>query len=109
VGNIRRLVLVALVVFVGFVAYHALTPYGWSAQTEVPVGVPAHTISYTCGAPWQAGYVHGPPTTAYPLGATPCGERHTYQILTFLDVVLGVFGIALVAGWGRLVDRSAVA
>lgn len=101
----RRIVLVALALFVGFSLYHAVTSYGWSAELKTPSGVPAKSVSYTCGAPWGSGYVHGPSTTAYPVDGTPCGQRGQYQIVTSVDVLLGVFALAALAGWRRVRPR----
>jgi hypothetical protein len=41
-------------------------------RARIP-GVPTQSVSYTCGAPWGSGYVHGPTNTAFPLGAPPRG------------------------------------
>jgi hypothetical protein len=102
-GNIRRLILVGLVLFVVLVAYHAATPWKWAAATTPPAGVKVQVVSYTCGAVWGSGYVHGPATTAYPLAGRPCAGRGSYQVLTVLDVFLAVFAIAVLASWGRVV------
>lgn len=96
----RRLVLLALVVFVGYTLYHAVTPWDWTGQLQTPP--PIQSVSYTCGPPWGSAYVHGPRRTAAPLTSTPCGPRTTYQVMTAVDVLCGVFGIALVAGWRRV-------
>lgn len=98
----RRAILVALVVVVGFVVYHSVTPWGWAAPTQPPPGVAAVKVSYTCGALWGSAYVHGPRQTAYPLAGVPCGERRPYQVMTAVDVLLGVFAFAAVAGWRRV-------
>lgn len=101
-SNRRRVVLVGLAVFLGFTLYHALSPWGWSGQTVPPAGVAVQTVSYTCGAPWGSSYVHGPTSTAYPLTGKPCGQRGTYQLMTAVDVLLGVFALATVAGWRKV-------
>lgn len=97
----RKTILVGLILFVGFVVYHALVPYGWSGQTNAPAGVAPQDVSYTCGAPFGQGYVHGPATTAYPLNGRPCGERADYQIMTVVDVVVGALGIGAALAWRR--------
>lgn len=105
----RRIILVVLALVLAFVVYHAVTPWGWSAQLRTPPAVPAQTVSYTCGPPWGSAYAHGPAKTAYPLPEAPCAQRRTYQVMTALDVLLGVFVLALVAGWSRVRHRPAPA
>ena len=95
----RRIVLVGLALFIGFCLYHAISPWGWSTDLQTPPGVPTQSVSYTCGAPWGSGYVHGPTNTAYPIGSTPCGQRTEYQLMTAIDVLIGVFAFAVVGGW----------
>lgn len=103
----RKTFLVGLILFVAFVVYHALVPYGWSGQTNVPAGVASQDVSYTCGAPFGTAYVHGPATTAYPLNGTPCGQRSDYQIMTVVDVIFGALGIGVVLAWRRTSDVAA--
>jgi hypothetical protein len=106
VGNSRRIFLVGLIAFVAFMVFHGVRPWQWSAQTEPPAGIAAHTISYTCGPPFGAGYVHGP-TTTYPIAGTPCGQRHEYQTMIGLDVLLGLAGVVALSLWGRSQTRPA--
>lgn len=101
----RRAVLVVLAAAVGFIIYHSVAPWGWSGQLQTPVGVPAQSVSYTCGSLWGSAYVHGPRQTIYPLQGTPCGERASYQVMTAVDILLGVFAFTVVVGWRRV--RSA--
>ena len=105
----RRLVLVGLALLLGFMLYHAVSPWGWTGQTQPPPTVASQNVSYTCGAPWGSGYVHGPASTAYPLDGVPCGERRTYQVMTALDVLLAVFAVAGLATWHRLRRPPAMA
>ncbi len=108
-GTTRRVILAVVIVYVGLVAYHGFSSWGWSAQMRTPPGIPAQTVSYTCGAPWGSPYVHGPGHTPYPVEGVPCGPRGSYQVVMAVDVLLGVFVIALVAGWNRFrVRPSAV-
>ncbi len=104
----RRVILVVLGIFVAFVVYHAVTPWGWSGQLQTPPGAPVVTVTYTCGAPWGSAYAHGPVKTEYPLSEAPCAQRRTYQVMTAIDVLLGVFGLALVAGWSRVRHHPAL-
>jgi hypothetical protein len=105
VSRNRTLVLGGIIVVLGFVVYHAFSPWGWTGQLKVPTGAPARSVSYTCGPPWGSGYVHGPDTTAYPLDATPCGERGQYQIMIGVDVLVGVFAVFAVGMWSRTRPR----
>lgn len=98
----RRAVLVVLAAAVGLIIYHSVTSWGWTGQLQTPVGVPPQSVSYTCGALWGSAYVHGPRQTSYPLQGTPCGERGSYQVMTAIDVLLGVFAFTMVAGWRRV-------
>jgi hypothetical protein len=100
-GDVRRIFLLGLLAFVAFNLVHAVMSYGWSGELQTPPGAAAVEVSYTCGPPFGSGYVHGPATTAYPLSGKPCGQRTQYQLLTVIDVLLGVGGIALVLGWER--------
>lgn len=101
-----RIALAALVFFVGFVTYHAVTSSSWSGPLNVPPGVAARTVSFTCGPVWGSSSVHGPATTAYAVQGTPCGARHSDRIMTSIDVVGGVLAILLMASWGRIQRRS---
>lgn len=93
--------ILGLFLFTGFVVFHAVTSYGWSGQTTPPAGVAVKTVSYTCGAPWGAAYVHGPATTAYRLTGVPCGQRGQYQLITVISGVLGVLGLGAALAWRR--------
>jgi hypothetical protein len=98
VSTLRWLILAALLVFVVIVGVHAVTPWKWSGQTAAPV---PQSVYFRCGAPWGAAYVHGPTTTAYPLVATPCGQRSDLRVLSGVDLLLGALGLIAVATWGR--------
>jgi hypothetical protein len=97
----RRLVIAGLVLFLCFSLFHAFRPYGWSGQTAPPPGVAIKNVSYTCAAPWEAGYVHGPATTPYPLSGTPCSERSQYQIMLAVDVFLVALALGVALSWRR--------
>lgn len=96
-----RVALVALIAFLAFSVYHAVSPWAWSGQLRTPPGAPTITLDYHCGAPWGSGYVHGPTSTLAPLISKPCGQRTNYQIVTAIDVLVGVFGVAVVGTWAR--------
>ena len=98
----RRVILLAVAAVVGFLVYHSVTPWGWTGQLQTPAGAPTASASYTCGPLWGPAYIHGPARTAYPVEGIPCGERHTYQVLTAVDVLLGVVGLGIVAQWKRI-------
>lgn len=96
------------IVILGFVLYHAVSPWGWTGQLRVPTGMPDQSISYTCGPPWGSGYVHGPDSApAYPVVGTPCGERGQYQIMIGVDVLVGVFAVVAIGLWSRTRLRPA--
>ncbi len=97
----RKTFIAGLVLFLGFVIYHGLSSYAWSAQTNPPSGVAPQTVTYTCGAPLGSGFVHGPARTAYPLTGRPCGERTQYQFMTVADVILGALALGVVLTWRR--------
>lgn len=102
VSMTRRVILLAVAAVVGFLIYHSVTPWGWTGQLQTPAGDPTASASYTCGPLWGSAYIHGPATTAYRLEGTPCGDRHPYQVLTAVDVLLGVVAIGFVAGWKKI-------
>ena len=103
----RRILLVALTLFLGFALYHAVSPYKWTGETNPPVGVAAQYFSYTCAAPWGAAYVHGPATTPFPLTDKPCGVRSSYQVVGGIDVVLAVLAITALYSW-EMRSRKAI-
>ncbi|HLI54217.1 MAG TPA: hypothetical protein VKU88_07825 [Acidimicrobiales bacterium] len=101
----RRVILAGLLVFLGFVVFHSVTPWSWSAPQAAPAGVTARQVSYTCGPLWGSGYVHGPPSTAYPLQGTPCAHRASAQLVSGVDVAIALAGVAVVAA-GALRPRQ---
>jgi hypothetical protein len=105
VSRKRILILGGIIVVVGFIVYHAVSPWAWTGQLKVPKGVPDQSLSYSCGPPWGSGYVHGPATTAYPLDGTPCGQRGQYQIMIGVDVVIGIFAVSAMGLWSRTRHR----
>jgi hypothetical protein len=98
-SSTRRLILLALVVFVGLNLYHAVSPWVWTGQLRLPLGTPAKLVSFRCGAPWGSGYVRGP--AGLSLTSAPCTPRRVLQVMTALDVLVGVFAIAVLVTRGR--------
>lgn len=98
----RRVAFLGIAVVVGFLIYHSVTPWGWKGPLQTPVGSPTASAAYTCGPLWGSAYVHGPATTPYPLVGSPCAERHKYQALTGVDVLVGVVAIGMVVSWKRV-------
>ena len=94
--------MVAIAAVLAFIVYHSVTPWGWTGDLRTPAGVPAASVNYSCGALWGSPYVHGPEKLAYPIQGTPCGARSSYQVLTGVDALLGVFAIAVIVGWKRV-------
>lgn len=105
-GLWRRVALIGLVVFLALIIFHAVRPYGWTSQSIPPPGVASRNVTYTCGAPWGSGEVRAPEGGPYRFGGVPCGQRSDYQVMTAIDVLLGVFALAVLAGWGRVRSRS---
>jgi hypothetical protein len=102
----RRLIVAGLTVFMVFVVAHALLPQSWKGQATVPGLTSAVNVTYQCGAALGSAYVHGPTPTKYAADARyvsgiPCGDRRQLQMITLVDVFLGMIGIALVVSWGR--------
>lgn len=96
------MVLVALVVYVGFIVVHAVLPWTSTIPLATPAGVAAKTAHFRCGALWSSLYVHAPAHLPYPLKGTPCAGSDTYRVLTFIDVLLGLAAFVIVLGRGRL-------
>jgi hypothetical protein len=107
VRRTRTLILGGIIVVLGFVVYHAVSPWGWTGQLKVPKGVADQSVSYTCGPPWGSGYVHGPETPAYPVDGKPCGQRGQYQIMIGVDLVIGTFALSAIGLWSRTRLRPA--
>jgi hypothetical protein len=102
----RWLIVAGLVVFMVFVVAHALVPQSWKGQATVPGIATAVNVTYQCGAALGSAYVHGPTPAKYAADAIyvsgiPCGDRRQLQMITLVDVVLGLVGIAIVVCWGR--------
>ena len=102
----RWLIVAGLAVFMVFVVAHGLLPQSLETQATVPGVTSAVNVTYQCGATLGSAYVHGPTPAKYAADARyvsgiPCGGRRQLQIITLVDVVLGMIGIALVVSWGR--------
>ena len=79
----------------------SLLSWKWHGQLATPPGV-VQTVVFKCGAPWGADSVRGPTETTYAVVGRPCGERHVYRVVTVVDVILGLIGVAVVTNWGRI-------
>jgi hypothetical protein len=80
----------------------ALLSWKWHGELATPAGQATQTVVFDCSAPWGADTVRGPTETTYAIIGRPCGERHVYRVITVVDVILGVIGVAVVTNWGRI-------
>jgi hypothetical protein len=98
----RRLLIVSLVLFLGFLLYHAVRPVHWTSIDETPIGVTGKTVTFTCGAPWGHPYVHAPAhQPPYPILGVPCSSRRTDRIMLAFDVTVGAAALAALIAWPR--------
>lgn len=98
----RRIAIVVLAAIAIFMIVHAFMPSDWHSQLATPINLPNQYVVYHCSAAFGSASVSGgPPTTAYRVVGTPCDTRRQLQIMTVVDVLLGVGGIAFLAWWGR--------
>jgi hypothetical protein len=100
--RVRWLAAGGLSLFVLVIIVIAVQKWTWQGQLETPPNVPAQYVNFRCGAPWGSASVEGPPTTSYVLLGTPCGQRHQYQLMPAVDIILGVIGLVVVISWGRV-------
>jgi hypothetical protein len=102
----RRVVLVGLVLFVGFIVAHSVLPWTSTVPIAAPAGASPKAVVFHCGALWASGYVHRPAHIPFPVVGTPCARRVTYRTLTFLDVLLGAAAFITALRWGRGASRQ---
>jgi hypothetical protein len=68
--------------------------------------VKAADLTVTCGAPWGAASARTSSPTLYIPEGKPCAQRSQYQIMSAVDLVLGVGAVLAFVTWSRRRSRD---
>ena len=91
------IVLIAIVMVTGL--YYGVRSYDWTVQLNVPKGVRAESVTFSCAPLFASDYVHGPTKIDYPLASAPCGVRQQYQIMDGADLGGGALALGALLVW----------